>query len=139
MGFEIGDCTTRLSIGCARPCDLGARSANDPSDGPITASNEVGGLLGMKQCDGSVLHLAGLEHPQVNRRRVAHDGLVNAVAPMCEIERDAIRLALVETRGNRNEAARRLGISRATLYARLKRYALEGDAMPGGISEACSG
>jgi len=45
--------------------------------------------------------------------------LLTRVAPLAEIERAAIRLALEETGGDRREAARRLGISRSTLYARL--------------------
>jgi transcriptional regulator with PAS, ATPase and Fis domain len=39
-----------------------------------------------------------------------------------ELEREAIRVALVETGGNRAAAAKRLKISRATLYEKLARY-----------------
>ncbi|MFZ4758539.1 MAG: sigma-54 interaction domain-containing protein, partial [Burkholderiaceae bacterium] len=39
---------------------------------------------------------------------------------IARLEREAIREALVATGGNRREAARRLGIARATLYERLK-------------------
>ena len=45
--------------------------------------------------------------------------LVTRVASLAEIERAAIHLALAETGGDRREAARRLGISRSTLYVRL--------------------
>jgi len=45
--------------------------------------------------------------------------LVTRVAPLAEIEKAAIHLALIETGGDRREAARRLGISRSTLYVRL--------------------
>jgi DNA-binding NtrC family response regulator len=39
-------------------------------------------------------------------------------------ERGLLVEALRETRGNRTEAARRLGISRVTLHDKLRRYAL---------------
>jgi transcriptional regulator of acetoin/glycerol metabolism len=42
------------------------------------------------------------------------------VATLAEIEKDAIRLTLSETGGDRREAARRLGISRSTLYVRIR-------------------
>jgi DNA-binding NtrC family response regulator len=43
---------------------------------------------------------------------------------VAELERAAIAEALQATGGNRRDAARRLGISRATLYERLKAFAL---------------
>ena len=56
--------------------------------------------------------------------REAHAGggtrLVTRVAPLREIEGAAIRLALQATKGDRREAARRLGISRSTLYVRIR-------------------
>ncbi|HSW28811.1 MAG TPA: sigma-54 dependent transcriptional regulator [Longimicrobiales bacterium] len=42
-----------------------------------------------------------------------------------EIEREAIRAALVSVAGNRRLAAERLGIGERTLYDKLKRYALD--------------
>ncbi|HXG47004.1 MAG TPA: sigma-54 dependent transcriptional regulator [Methylomirabilota bacterium] len=44
-----------------------------------------------------------------------------------EAERELIVQALRESRGNRTEAARRLGISRRTLHRKLHTYQLEGD------------
>ena len=44
---------------------------------------------------------------------------------MAERERRAILQALDETRGRLAETARRLGISRTTLWRRLKAYGLE--------------
>jgi two-component system response regulator HydG len=49
---------------------------------------------------------------------------VAAVRPIAAIEREEIERALVETRGNKKEAARRLGISRRALYRRLEKFAL---------------
>ena len=43
-----------------------------------------------------------------------------------EEERDAIASALAETGGARNAAADRLGMSRTTLWRKMKEYGLEG-------------
>lgn len=43
---------------------------------------------------------------------------------MERVERQTMNVALRESDGNRNEAAQRLGISRATLYRKIKRYGL---------------
>lgn len=53
------------------------------------------------------------------------DGLQRLDETAREAERQALLLALRATRGNRAEAARRLGISRPTLYTKLKRLGLE--------------
>ena len=41
---------------------------------------------------------------------------------IAQLERAAIRAALVATGGNRVQAAKRLGIARATLYHKLEQY-----------------
>jgi DNA-binding NtrC family response regulator len=41
-----------------------------------------------------------------------------------EAERQAIRLALHATRGNKSEAARLLGVDYKTLHLKMKRYAI---------------
>ncbi|MCA1585025.1 MAG: sigma-54 dependent transcriptional regulator [Acidobacteria bacterium] len=46
------------------------------------------------------------------------------VRPMQEVEREQVTRALQETRGNKKEAARRLGISRRAFYRRLEKYGL---------------
>lgn len=58
------------------------------------------------------------------------DSSVTMVKPIGEIERDAILLALQETGGNREEAARRLQISRAAFYVKIKKYGLAEEAPP---------
>jgi DNA-binding NtrC family response regulator len=64
------------------------------------------------------------EAPGILAQTGANTGLVTRVAPLAEIEKDAIRLALEATGGDRREAARRLGISRSTLYVRIRDLAL---------------
>jgi DNA-binding NtrC family response regulator len=55
-----------------------------------------------------------------------------AVRPLHEIEREMMIAALRETAGNVSEAARRLGIGRATFYRRAQRHGLtREDGFPG--------
>ena len=46
------------------------------------------------------------------------------VRRIADHERDAIAQALDDTRGNKKDAARRLGISRRALYRRLEKFGL---------------
>jgi len=56
----------------------------------------------------------------------------NAVRPLHEVEREMMIAALRETEGNVSEAARRLGIGRATFYRRAQRHGLtREDGFPG--------
>ena len=62
------------------------------------------------------------------------DGLKgsSSVRPLQELEREMMIAALKETQGNVSEAARRLGIGRATFYRRAQRYGLtREDGFPG--------
>lgn len=51
-------------------------------------------------------------------------GSVERFAPMREVERDRIALALRQTRGNRSQAAKMLGIGERTLYRKIREYGL---------------
>ena len=44
--------------------------------------------------------------------------------PLRETERTHVLLALIATKGNKREAARKLGISRVSLYDKIRRYRL---------------
>jgi DNA-binding NtrC family response regulator len=56
----------------------------------------------------------------------------SAVRPLRDLEREMMVAALRETRGNVSEAARRLGIGRATFYRRAQRHGLtREDGFPG--------
>jgi len=54
-----------------------------------------------------------------------------AGATLGDLERDAIVAELHHLRGNRSEVAKRLGISRSTLYRKIREYGLDGDASAG--------
>lgn len=59
-------------------------------------------------------------------------GGASSVRPLQELEREMMIAALRETQGNVSEAARRLGIGRATFYRRAQRYGLtREDGFPG--------
>jgi transcriptional regulator of acetoin/glycerol metabolism len=46
------------------------------------------------------------------------------LTPLEALERDAIARALIDAGGNRAEAAARLGISRATIYRKIRSYGI---------------
>jgi DNA-binding NtrC family response regulator len=64
--------------------------------------------------------------PDYLRSRVEYEGGTDGKS-IRDMEREAIVTALREFRGNRRLTARRLGISEATLYRRLKEYGITSD------------
>ena len=48
----------------------------------------------------------------------------SATSPLEEVERETIVKTLEAVRGNKSEAARRLGITRRTLHLKLKKYGM---------------
>lgn len=58
--------------------------------------------------------------PKAQPSAAASAPATTGVAPLADIACDAMRKALSETGGNTSEAARRLGVSRSTLYRRLR-------------------
>ena len=51
-----------------------------------------------------------------------------------EAERQAIRVALQATRGNKSEAARLLRVDYKTLYLKMKRHSIEAVRIPGVVT-----
>lgn len=49
---------------------------------------------------------------------------------LAEIERDVVIVSLWRNKGNRNLAAKDLGISRSTLFEKIKVYELDGEIVP---------
>ena len=87
---------------------------------------------------GGTVKLADLpaEVTASDAQRTDGDGLSDeekqAVRPLHEMERELMIAALRETAGNVSEAARRLGIGRATFYRRAQRHGLtREDGFPG--------
>ncbi|MBO0691120.1 MAG: sigma-54-dependent Fis family transcriptional regulator, partial [Candidatus Dormibacteraeota bacterium] len=60
--------------------------------------------------------------------------LSRALTPMERAERDTILAALTQSRGNRKVAAQTLGISRSTLYRKLREYDIDDDRIPLGLA-----
>jgi len=76
--------------------------------------------------DRPVLTTADLPEDFVVEPMAAETGTAVAPssAPLVEVERDTIIAALSRQRHNMSEVARRLGISRSTLYRKMKHYGL---------------
>jgi DNA-binding NtrC family response regulator len=80
----------------------------------------------------NVLERAALlsDQPLLSRRSLRFESLLPATASAAlsgtleQIERRAIEQALEETGGNVSDAARRLGLSRSTLYAKVRSFGL---------------
>ena len=77
------------------------------------------GLIGVKELPAEVQMPAVLQ--QTERGALQRTG----VQSLDDVERNTILQALAECHGNKKKAAERLGIQRATLYNKMKRYAIE--------------
>ncbi len=71
------------------------------------------------------LPLCDLGHPDGSGGETGPAVVGLAGMPLDDVEREAIRATLRETGGNKSEAARILGITRATLHKKLKKYGEE--------------
>ena len=73
-------------------------------------------------------HLALSAHPEPKAQALvapAHESEADAASDISSVERAMIKRALEETRFNKSIAAKKLGLTRAQLYTRLKRYGLD--------------
>jgi transcriptional regulator with GAF, ATPase, and Fis domain len=59
-------------------------------------------------------------------KAAARGGKAGGIVPLSEVEKRHILRAMRETGGNKARAAQLLGIDRTTLYAKLRRYAIDG-------------
>jgi len=55
----------------------------------------------------------------------SENNLRREVIPIDQMEKEAIKNALDQTRGNKREAARKLNISERTLYRKIKEYDIQ--------------
>ncbi|HWY57091.1 MAG TPA: sigma 54-interacting transcriptional regulator [Terriglobales bacterium] len=73
-------------------------------------------------------HLALSPHPEAKPQAIVsstQDSRADAPSDLSSVERAMIKRALEETRFNKSIAAKKLGLTRAQLYTRLKRYGLD--------------
>ncbi len=90
---------------------------------PDDLPDEIRATMSTRREDGPLATLASM---------ALDDDDKNAVRPLHEVEREMMIAALRETGGNVSEAARRLGIGRATFYRRAQRHGLtREDGFPG--------
>ncbi len=85
---------------------------------------ELGNVLEMAAivCDGRDIQVEHL--PQRIFRPGAAAQALEAVQPMKQVEADVLKSALVECGGNVAEVSRKLGLSRSTIYRRLKDFGI---------------
>jgi transcriptional regulator of acetoin/glycerol metabolism len=106
--------------------------------GDLTCSPEAMRVLMRNRWPGNVEQLQQVLRKTVARRRTGvidvrdlpaeiYATIPRVLTPLEAIECDAIVNALLETRGNKAEAAQLLGMSRATIYRKIREY---GIAMP---------
>ncbi len=74
---------------------------------------------------GNVLPFPGLSTPVDTSATYTTGAADSKVATMNELESQAIENAIVQFRGNLTEAAKALGIGRATLYRKVKQYQID--------------
>jgi DNA-binding NtrC family response regulator len=79
------------------------------------------GLIGVKELPAEVQFRKLSEQAERGPAAVGRTG----VQSLDDVERNTILQALAECHGNKKKAAERLGIQRATLYNKMKRYAIE--------------
>jgi transcriptional regulator with GAF, ATPase, and Fis domain len=113
------------------PCLLGQLTRDDQ----LTCSPQVLARLGRLNWPGNVAQLRRVLRQVVKQRRAGAIGLDDlppecrsasrrTLSPMEAIERDAIVNALISTNGSPAKAATALGISRATVYRKLRAYGI---------------
>ena len=110
----------------------------------LTAYDWPGNVRELEHCiqhmvacnSGPLLHTMDLPSTVMNARKCYTEDLlsmataVGATAPrgirsLPDVEKQAIRDALVYTKGDRGTAAELLGIGRTTLYRKLKEYGIQ--------------
>lgn len=79
-------------------------------------------VRGIEGGDATVQNIAGRDGL---RWSINSKGTVTTAGSLCKIERETIARALLVAGGNKSEAARILGISRSTLYEKIRRYNLQ--------------
>lgn len=91
-------------------------------DGPLTYL--VDAVL-LAVLSAPILYAWAGKMPSYTRRHMMSDSGVREMQTLEELERQAIKKALEIAHGDRTRAAQTLGVSRATIYRRVKKLGLE--------------
>jgi transcriptional regulator with AAA-type ATPase domain len=103
--------------------------------GHMTCSSDAMRLLMRSTWPGNVTQLQQLLHKVVQRRRAGtitaedlppelHSVSRRVLSPLESLERDAIVQSLADANGNKVQAARSLGMSRATIYRKIHEFGI---------------
>jgi DNA-binding NtrC family response regulator/tetratricopeptide (TPR) repeat protein len=111
--------------GNVREIAMVARQAKVQKDSRGAVRVEVGSSEGQVWCFQGPGGVTGISDPAQTRLRVVTGGRSGRQAN-AEAGRSRILLALAESDGNRAEAARRLGVSRSTLYRQMEKLGIAG-------------
>jgi transcriptional regulator of acetoin/glycerol metabolism len=106
------------------------------SHGTLTCSRAAMQLLMRANWPGNIAQLRQVLSKVVQHRRsgvIEPDDLPpecrtvarRVLNPLESMERDAIVRSLLDSQGNKNEAARALGVSRATIYRKIREYGID--------------
>jgi two-component system, NtrC family, response regulator AtoC len=110
-----------------RAVALGNGRVIDPSDlPPSIAGLDTSPRVLSDSAEQSISELAMAEETVVQERTAVHAPL--STTDLEDIERATIQRVFEQVHGDKALAGRMLGISRATLYRKLKRYNINGDA-----------
>ena len=124
--IEDGNAVSLASLPDSVVCGAVESPAGRPAAAPVTAPSERTSMQ-----PGAAAHVSASVDAGVPPHAAAPSptGVPSAADDACvsleEMERRAIVRALDLTGGNVQEAANRLGISRATIYRKAERYALQ--------------
>src|SRR5699024_12191910 len=78
--------------------------------------------IAVEDVPSSLIEFNEIKSASLKQKQIKKNEVLNLAV---EKEKDEIELALKEAMGNKTEAARLLGISRATLYNKISRFSLD--------------
>ncbi len=146
--YRLAGITLRMPALRERPSDITAlaqhflaqlnddnRTQRDFSPGVLErmrAHAWPGNVRELRNCVAAMFHMSDGEEIdgdlpeqfEPNASAQADSPLVTRLATLREVETETIQLALSRTQGNRREAARLLGVSRSTIYVRIRELGL---------------
>ncbi len=89
----------------------------------VAESKEISSKEIQEQFD--VIEMSQLDEDKVTSKNINQAGNIDGIDNMAEAEKISIKNALLKSNGNREQTAARLGISKSTLWRKMKYYGIE--------------